>query len=479
MLVVDLVAVAVPLRDLRHFVGKSGLGRRHQVAAIRPEAHGPPQVGDGALVGQQVDHRVRRVRVELPAVGTGQTAEVACELDHCALHPQTDTKEGNQFLPGIGDGGDLPFDPSPTEATRHQHAGHVVEVLLGAIPLDLLRIHGLDGHKAVVGDAAVRDGLEQALVGVAQLHILPHHRDGDPSGGTPLRGHDPLPGRQVLVPLRQAEHLHHQSVQSLPVEREGDFVDGAHVPRRDDRLLRHVAEEGDLLFHLLGQVAIGAAQQDVRLDPDLQQLLDRVLGRLGLQLAGGADVRHQREMHIQGVLAPHIHLELADRLQKRQALDVAHRAAHLHDDDVDLLRHPEDAPLDLIRDVRDDLDGPSQVVAPTLFGDHGKVDLARGDVVVLGQPRLGEPLVVAQVQVRLRPVIGDEDLAVLEGAHGAGVHVDVRIALEQRDLESPALQQAAEGGGGQPLPQGGHHAAGHEDELGRHNTSRSHAEFGM
>jgi hypothetical protein len=34
-------------------------------------------------------------------------------------------------------------------------------------------------------------------------------------------------------------------------------------------------------------MAVGAAQQDVGLDADLAQFLDRVLGRLGLQLAGG------------------------------------------------------------------------------------------------------------------------------------------------------------------------------------------------
>ena len=40
-----------------------------------------------------------------------------------------------------------------------------------------------------------------------------------------------------------------------------------------------------------------AAEQDVGLDADLAQLLHRVLGRLGLELAGGGDVRHQREVH--------------------------------------------------------------------------------------------------------------------------------------------------------------------------------------
>src|SRR5258707_10396693 len=45
-----------------------------------------------------------------------------------------------------------------------------------------------------------------------------------------------------------------------------------------------------------------SADQDVGLDPDLHELPDRVLGRLGLELAGRRDERHQREVHEQRVL---------------------------------------------------------------------------------------------------------------------------------------------------------------------------------
>ena len=56
--------------------------------------------------------------------------------------------------------------------------------------------------------------------------------------------------------------------------------------------------------------------------------------------------------------------ELADRLQERQALDVADGAADLGDDDVDVVgRQLADGRLDLVGDVRDDLDGLAQVLA--------------------------------------------------------------------------------------------------------------------
>ena len=115
----------------------------------------------------------------------------------------------------------------------------------------------------------------------------------------------------------------------------------------------------------------GPAQQDLGLDADLAQLHHRVLGGLGLQLAGGADVRHQRDVHGDGVLGAHLEAQLPDRLEEGQRLDVADRAADLDDDDVDVLGALEDAGLDLVGDVGNDLHGAAQVfTAPLLLDDR-------------------------------------------------------------------------------------------------------------
>ena len=100
-----------------------------------------------------------------------------------------------------------------------------------------------------------------------------------------------------------------------------------------------VAEERDLALDLASRRALGAADEDVGLDTDLHQLAHRVLRRLGLHLAGGRDVRHQREVDEDRVLAADLLAELADRLEERQRLDVADRAADLDDHDVVPRRH--------------------------------------------------------------------------------------------------------------------------------------------
>jgi hypothetical protein len=102
-----------------------------------------------------------------------------------------------------------------------------------------------------------------------------------------------------------------------------------------------------------------------------------------------------------------------------------------------------------------------------LLGDHIRVDLAGGDVGLPGERPVQEALVVPHVEVGLRAVLGDEDLAVLERVHRAGVDVEVRIQLLHHHAQTAGGQQIAEAGGGQALTQRGGDAPGDEDVLGR------------
>ena len=218
-----------------------------------------------------------------------------------------------------------------------------------------------------------------------------------------------------------------------------------------------------------------AADDHVGLDAAAAQLGDRVLRGLGLLLARRADERHQRDVHVADVLAADVLAELPDGLEERQDLDVADGATDLGDDHVDVVGHEAaDAPLDLVGDVRDDLHGAAEVVAPPLGGQHRLVDRAGRGVRGPRQVLVDEALVVAEVEVGLAAVVGDEHLAVLERVHGARVDVDVRVELLHRDPQAPHLQEPAERGGREALAQGAGHAAGHEDVLRRNTFFRSH-----
>ena len=107
-----------------------------------------------------------------------------------------------------------------------------------------------------------------------------------------------------------------------------------------------------------------------------------MLGGFRLQLGSRPHEGHQGEVDIDAVVTPDVLLDLAHGFQKGEALDVTHRAPHLHDGHVGVVPNPSDGGLDLVCDVRDHLDSPAEVVPAAFLLDHGEVDLARGDVVV-------------------------------------------------------------------------------------------------
>ncbi len=127
----------------------------------------------------------------------------------------------------------------------------------------------------------------------------------------------------------------------MSYEAERDFVDReVLVLFLDDGLERDVAEQGDLFAVFAVDRALGAADEHVGLDTDLTQEADGVLRGLGLQLAGGLEVRDEREVDVEAVFLADVEGELADGFEERLAFDVADGAADLGDDDIDVRRRP-------------------------------------------------------------------------------------------------------------------------------------------
>src|SRR5439155_24559492 len=102
--------------------------------------------------------------------------------------------------------------------------------------------------------------------------------------------------------------------------------------------------------------------------------------------------------------------ELTNRLEERQRLDVPDRATDLADDNVGGARHGAgaNARLDLVRDVRDHLDGRAEELALPLLAQDGVPDRACRMAGRTRQVLVDKALVVSDVEVRLRSVLGDE-----------------------------------------------------------------------
>ena len=274
-----------------------------------------------------------------------------------------------------------------------------------------------------------------------------------------------LPLGEIGVDVAELEDLADDVVEALLVEDERDLVEVAGVGRVDDGVDRHVAEVGDLALQPVGERLLAAHTMASGWMPRLRSSVTECC--VGLVFCSADDHGRERDVHVADVVAADVEAELPDGLEEREDLDVADRAADLGDDDVDVVAgQARDAALDLVGDVRDDLHGLAEVVAAALGGQHRRVDRAGGGVGVAGEVLVDEPLVVAEVEVGLAAVVGDEHLAVLERVHRARVDVDVRVELLHRDPQAAGLQQPPERRGGDALAEGRGHAPRDEDVLG-------------
>ena len=176
-------------------------------------------------------------------------------------------------------------------------------------------------------------------------------------------------------------------------------------------------------------------------------------------------------MQEEAVLPADLVAHLPRGFQERLGFDIADGAAHFGDDHIGPVAvgvrfgHLQDAGFDLVGDVRDHLHGVTEVLAAAFPRDHLRIHLSGGDVRRSGQVAIQESFVMADVEIGLRAVLGDEHLAVLERIHGARVHVEVRIEFLHSHLQAARGEQLTETAGGQALAERGDDAAGDEDVL--------------
>ena len=95
--------------------------------------------------------------------------------------------------------------------------------------------------------------------------------------------------------------------------------------------------------------------------------------------------------------------------------------------------------------MRDDLNGFAKVFAFSFFAKDVPIDLTGREIRILIKTFVDESLVVAEVKVGFRTVIGDEDLTMLEWGHCAWVDIDIRVKLLGDDLEAALLKQTTKG----------------------------------
>ena len=227
-------------------------------------------------------------RVKFAGVGIGQPGLISGEFYDGDLHAKAQTQIRDRVRSGVLGGKDHPLDAPAAEAAGHQNS-----VQGGKFRLcDCFRVDPVDLHAHLASVARVPQRLCHGEIGVVKLYVFAHQADPDRA----LQALDP---RNQCGPLSQIR-LRRREAQ-LPANHPGETRLLQHqrrlIEHRQGAVFQHavglyVAEQGDFLEDALLQRLVAAQDDDIRADAHALQLLDRVLGGLGLVLLGAVQVRH-------------------------------------------------------------------------------------------------------------------------------------------------------------------------------------------
>jgi hypothetical protein len=320
----------------------------------------------------------------------------------------------------------------------------VAQLFDGILFLERFGCDPVEIDPGIIGDATVRQRFRQRLIGVGQVGVFADDRNLDFAIGKPDAADDLAPDIEIRRHRRvEAKMTQHLIVETFLVIVDRHLVNGIDIECGHHRLWANIAEQADLVALGLWDRPVAAAHHHVGANADALQFLHRVLGRLGLQLAGGRQIGHQRQMDEHRPVRAQFVAQLTDRFEKRQAFDVANGAANFADHEVLFVQVGDDEFLDRVGDVGDHLDRAAEIVTAPLLAQNVGVYPASGHVVRFGRGDAGEPLIVTEVEIGLCPIVGDVDLAVFDRAHGAWIDIEVGVEFAYPHAISARLQQGA------------------------------------
>ena len=341
---------------------------------------------------------------------------------------------------------------------------------IGVVAFKNFRIDPLGVDLHPVSHTAVNQRFIERLVRVLQADILSDHADRDFAFRIGMAVHYIVPARQIGVwRIGNAEGAQYFGVQPFTVILQWHGIDRGCVQCRNHGLLSHVTELRDLAPFAVGDWVFRPAKQDIGLDPEARQFAYRMLGRLRLQLTRRSNIGHEGDMHAQRLPWLQLISKLADGFHERQPFDIADSAADLTQDEIVIVLPGKREGLDLVRDVRNHLHRRAEIVPPPLFGDDVLIDTTGCNVVALMRRHPGKAFVMAQIQVRFRPIVRHIDFAMLIRGHRPWIDIEIGVELSNTDLVATRLEESSKRCCHETFAERGDHAAG-DKYIPRHGS---------
>ena len=446
-------------------------------AGIGTKTQGAADILHPVLIGHQIDDRMGGGRIQFYAVRVGESEHISGKLHDGKLHAQAQAEIGDIVGSGVGNGINLSVDAPVAESAGNQNSVHVGEKPVRIFRSYFFRIHPFDPDTDMIGNTAVLERFHHADIGVMKLNIFAYQSNRYLVLRGAQRFHHGLPVGQIRLPVFQSEAVADHIRQMFFFHGERRFIQIFHIQILQNTAAGNVTEQSDFILNALAERNFAAADDDIGLDSHSLKLLNAGLGGFGFQFLGGAQIGNQGDVDQNRIFMSDLSLKLADGFQKRLAFDISYGAAHFDDGDPCFIvgKIAVETALDLVGDVRDDLNGTAAVISAPFLLENGPVNLSGGDVGIPVQIFIDETLIMAKVQIGFRSILGDEYLSVLDGIHGSGINVDIRIKFLHGHLIAPGFQKPPQRGRRDSLAKAGNHAACYEYILYCHSVLQSAA----
>ena len=134
-------------------------------------------------------------------------------------------------------------------------------------------------------------------------------------------------------------------------------------------------------------------------------------------------------MQIENIATTHIFAHLANSFQKWLALDITYRTSYLYNNYISVRTTSNImyTIFNFIGDVRDYLDGSTQIFSPAFFANHRGIYLSCGDIIGLVGWFISKTFIMAEIKIGFCAIISNKDLAMLIRRHCAGINIDVGV----------------------------------------------------
>ena len=182
--------------------------------------------------------------------------------------------------------------------------------------------------------------------------------------------------------------------------------------------------------------------EHIRLNTYTLQFLYTVLSWLCLQLTCSLKIRNICQVKIDSTLAQ-FPLQLANSLKEWSRLNVTNSTTNLSNHKVIVILLPQklNITFDFVRNMRNNLNSLTQVVATTLLVNDALIDTSRSHRVGFCGLNTCEALIVTEVEVGLHTILCYVALTVLVRVQRTWVNVDVRIKLLNGNVVTSCLKK--------------------------------------